>query len=69
MKTSTPSLPSGRATALAYAVATLSTLLLVVLPEPAAAAIDCWMDAEHRTTADQRAVADPVVAPMRRALQ
>lgn len=69
MKTSTPSLPSGRATALAYAVATLSTLLLVVLPEPAAVAIDCWMDAEHRTTADQRAVADPVVAPMRRALQ
>jgi hypothetical protein len=69
MKTLTPGLRAGRATALAYAVATLSTLLLVVLPQPAAAAIDCWLDAEHRMTADQRAVTDPVVAPMRRALQ
>ena len=69
MKTLTPSLRAGRATAIAYAVATLSTLLMVVLPAPAAAAIDCWIDAEHRMTADQRAVADLAVAPMRRALQ
>lgn len=68
MKTLTPGPRAGRA-AIACAVATLSTLLLVILPEPAAAAIDCWMDAEHRMSADQRAVTDPAVAPMRRALQ
>lgn len=61
-----------RATLTAAAVcaaATASTLVLVALPQPAAAAIDCWVDAEHASTADQRPVADPGAAPMRRALQ
>ena len=61
-----------RATLTAAAVcaaATASTLVLVALPQPVAAAIDCWVDAEHASTADQRPVADPGVAPMRRALQ
>ncbi len=51
------------------AAAAMSTLALLAVPQPAAAAIDCWVDAEHPTTADQRRVADPAVAPMRQALQ
>lgn len=66
-------LTQGRRAALTAAAvcvaATASTLVLVALPQPAAAAIECWVDAEHARTADQRAVADPAVAPMRRALQ
>lgn len=69
MNTLTQGLRAGRETAIACAVAALSTLLLVLLPQPAAAAIDCWVDAEHRMTADQRVVTDPAVAPMRQALQ
>lgn len=36
---------------------------------PAQAEIDCWIDAEHRQTADQRPLADAGVAPMRNALR
>jgi hypothetical protein len=46
----------------------LSAAALVSLPQPAAAAIDCWVDAEVPRTGDQRPVTDPAVAPMRQAL-
>lgn len=65
----TQGLRAGLATAVVGAAATLCALLLVAMPQPAAAAIDCWVDAEHPAAADQRPVTDPAVAPMRRALQ
>jgi hypothetical protein len=42
MNTSTQGLRAVRAPAVVCAIAILSTLLLVALPQPAAAAIDCW---------------------------
>lgn len=61
-------LASARVAAL-YLASTLSAAVLVSLPPPAAAAIDCWVDAEHPRTGDQRAVTDPAAAPVRQALQ
>lgn len=47
----------------------LGLAALFCWPQPAGAAIDCWMDAEHARTADSRPVADAAAAPMRAALQ
>lgn len=69
MRKLTQSLRAGLATAAVCTAATVPTLVLVAVPRPAAAAIDCWVDAEHAMTADQRPVTDPVVAPMRQTLQ
>jgi len=69
MTTHTQGPRAGLRAAAVCAAATLSALVLVGAPQPAAAAIDCWVDAEHPTTADQRSVTDPSVAPMRQALR
>lgn len=66
MHTTTPGL---RAWLLPLVLSLASAATLVVAPVPAAAAIDCWMDAEHPQTADRRPVTDPAVAPLRRALR
>lgn len=50
-------------------LALLAASTLLALPPRASAAIDCWVDAEHPRTADQRPVADVAVAPMRQALR
>ena len=50
------------------AAACLAAVVLLALPQPARAAIDCWMDAEHPKTGDGLAVSDARVAPMRSAL-
>lgn len=65
----THGLRAAAATAAVCALAAASALVLVALPCPAHAAIDCWVDAEHPMAADQRPVADPAVAPMRQALR
>lgn len=49
-------------------LALLSIGVLLSTPSTAHAAIDCWMDAEHPTTGDSRAVSDPALAPLRQAL-
>ncbi|MDN3922665.1 hypothetical protein [Roseateles violae] len=46
-----------------------TALLLGLIGRPAAAAIDCWIDAETPKVADGLSLADPRVAPMRQALQ
>jgi hypothetical protein len=46
----------------------LPAALLLAVSARAFAQIDCWADAEHRKTADLKAVSDPAVAPMRRTL-
>ena len=50
-------------------ISVLCAAALAVLPAPSVAAIDCWIDAEHPSTGDQRPVRDPAVAPVRQALQ
>lgn len=50
-------------------LAGLAAAALLGLHEPASAAIDCWLVAEHPSTADQLSVTDPRVAPLRRTLQ
>lgn len=52
----------------AAAVTAMVALGPLGLAGSACAAIDCWIDAEHRQTGDQRPVTDAAVAPMRRAL-
>lgn len=69
MKTSLHPYACPRALSIVLAVWTSWTVLLLTAPQPALAATDCWVDAEHPSTADQRPVADPVVAQMRQALR
>ncbi|TFW32240.1 hypothetical protein [Massilia horti] len=48
--------------------AALAALALAAAAPAALAEIDCWMDAEHPQTADQLAVGDARVAPLRQTL-